>query len=65
MTVWVAVAVASGAYGARQEKKLLKATEEGDEPTRRETMGALNRYVAAEFILLVAVVVAMIYRWGA
>jgi hypothetical protein len=65
MTVWVAVAVASGAYGARQEKKLLTATEEGDEPTRRETMGALNRYAAAEFILLVGVVIAMIYRWGA
>jgi hypothetical protein len=65
MTAWVAVAIASGAYGARQEKKLLKATEEGDEATRRETMGSLNRYVAAEFILLVAVVIAMIYRWGA
>jgi hypothetical protein len=65
MTVWIVVAIGNGAYAGRQEKKLLKATEEGDDPTRRETMGALSRFVAVEYILLVAVVIAMIYRWGA
>jgi hypothetical protein len=65
MTVWIVLAVSNGAYAGRQEKKLLKATEESDEPTRRETTGALNRFLVVEYILLVTVVIAMIYRWGA
>jgi uncharacterized membrane protein len=65
MTVWIVLAIANGAYAGRQEKKLLKATEESDEPTRRETTGALNRFLVVEYILLVTVVIAMIYRWGA
>jgi len=65
MTVWVVVAIGNGAYAGRQEKKLLVATEDGDEPTRRETTRLLNRFVAVEYALLVAIVIAMIYRWGA
>jgi hypothetical protein len=65
MTVWIVVAVGNGAFASRHEKRLLKATEEGDEPTRAATMSVLNRFVAVEYALLVAVVIAMIYRWGA
>lgn len=65
LTVWVLVAIGNGAFAAPREKKLLKATEEDDEPARRESISVLNRFVAVEYVLLVAVVVAMIFRWGA
>jgi uncharacterized membrane protein len=65
MSVWVLVAIGSGAIGGRQEKRALEAFEAGDEATGRETLRKLNVWVIVEFALLLTTLVAMIYRWGA
>ena len=65
MTVWVLIAIGNGAYAGPREKRALQAFEAGDEETGRETIRALNGFVTVELLLLVAVVIAMIYRWGA
>lgn len=65
IVAWVVVAVSNGAYAGPREKKALESFESGDEQTGRQTLQALNSFIALEFVLLVAVVVAMVYRWGA
>lgn len=65
MAVWVAVAIGNGAYAGPREKKALESFESGDDHTGQETFRKLNPFIAIEFVLLVAVVIAMVYRWGA
>jgi hypothetical protein len=65
MSIWVLVAIGSGAIGGRQEKRALEAFEAGDEATGRDTLRKLNAWVIVEFALLLTVLVAMIFRWGA
>jgi hypothetical protein len=65
MSVWVLVAIGNGAIAGPREKRVLEAFEAGDEETGRETLRKLNGFVVLEFALLLATVVAMIFRWGA
>lgn len=65
MTVWILIAIGTGAYAGRREKRALQAFETGDDQTGQETIRGMNWFVALEFALLTLVVIAMIYRWGA
>jgi hypothetical protein len=65
LAVWVLVAIGNGAIAGPREKRALEAVEAGDDQTGRELMSQMNWFVAVEYALLVAVVIAMVYRWGA
>ncbi|MGH8873202.1 MAG: hypothetical protein ACRDWS_14660 [Acidimicrobiia bacterium] len=65
MAVWVLIAIGNGAYAGPREKRAVQAFESGDEETGRQTLRKLNGFVTVEFLLLVAIVIVMIYRWGA
>lgn len=65
LTVWVLVAIGNGVYAGPREKKALAAFEAEDEATGRSALRELSPFFAVELLLLLATVIAMVYRWGA
>jgi hypothetical protein len=63
LTAWILLAIGNGAYAGPREKKALAFFEAGDQ-AGQEVVRKLNGFYAVEFLVLVVVVIAMVYRWG-
>ncbi len=65
LTVFVLSAVGNSVYGGSRETRALEAFESGDDAAGKAAIGSLWGFNLVEIFLLAAVVVAMVYRWGA